>query len=95
MPGLWKHVSRPIWFNLCIDNFSVKYIGVKNLEHLFSALLTETYKIAEDWAGNLYCGINLKWNYGKRWVDIVMPIYAVKNPTRYIHPPALKPQHCL
>jgi hypothetical protein len=48
-----------------------------------------------DWAGNLYCGINLEWNCIKQWVDIAMPIYAIKNLTRYNHPPPLKPQHCL
>jgi len=30
-PGLWKHVSRPIWFNLCVDDFRIKYIGRKHL----------------------------------------------------------------
>jgi hypothetical protein len=94
MPGLWKHVSQSIWFNLCIDDFGVKYIGNENLNHLFSVLCTETYKIVEDWTGNLYCGINLEWNYGKRWVDIAMPIYVIKYLTRYNHPPPLKPQHC-
>jgi hypothetical protein len=58
MPSLWKHVSRSIWFNLCIDNFGVKYISSKY--HLFSVLRTEKYEIVEDWAGNLYCGINLE-----------------------------------
>ncbi len=48
MPSLWKHVSRPIWFNLRIDNFGVKYISNENLKHLFSALRTETYKIVKD-----------------------------------------------
>jgi hypothetical protein len=64
----------------------VKYIGDKNFKHLFSALHTDTCTIVEDWAGNLYCGINLKWNNGKRWVDIAMPVYAIKNLTRYNHP---------
>jgi hypothetical protein len=41
----------------------------------------------------IYCGINLEWNYDARWVDIVMPVYAIKNLTRYNHPPPLKPQH--
>jgi hypothetical protein len=91
-PGLWKHVSRPIWFNLCVDNFGVKYTGNKNLKHLFSVLCTEMHKIVEDWAGNLYCDINLEWNY-KHWVDIAMPVYAIKNLTRYNYPPPLKPQH--
>ncbi len=63
MPGLWKHVSRPAWFNLCVDDFGIKYIGIKNLQHLYDALRTETYKIVEDYEGKLDCGISLKWNY--------------------------------
>jgi hypothetical protein len=64
-PGLWKHAAWPIWFNLCVDDFGVKYIGDKYLKHLFAAPWTETYKIVEDWKGNLYCGISLTWNYNK------------------------------
>jgi hypothetical protein len=48
----------------------------------------------EDWTEDLYCGINLEWNYAKQWVDITMPTYAIKNLTRYNHPTPLKPQHC-
>ncbi len=84
-PGLWKHISRPVWFNLCVDDFGITYIGNENLKHLFQALRTETYEIVEDWAGELYCGITLDWNYAARWVDIAMP---------YNQPPPLKPQHC-
>jgi hypothetical protein len=93
-PGLWKHISRPIWFNLCIDDFGFKYIGDENLNHLFAALRTETYEIVDNWVGDLFCGINLEWNYVKGLVDIAMPLYAIKNLTRYNHPPPLKPQHC-
>ncbi len=92
--GLWKHVLCPIWFNLCVDNFGVKYIGDENLNHLFAALHTGTYEIVEDWAGDLYGGINLGWNYVKHWVDIAMPVYAIKNLTRHNHSPPLNPQHC-
>jgi hypothetical protein len=42
MPDLWKHVSEIIWFNLCVDDFGVKYIGNENSKHLFAALCTET-----------------------------------------------------
>ncbi len=28
-PGLWKHVSRPVWFNLCVDDFGIKYIETR------------------------------------------------------------------
>ena len=33
-PGLWNHTSRPVWFNLAVDEFGIKYIGDKNLQHL-------------------------------------------------------------
>jgi hypothetical protein len=79
-PGLWKHISCPVWFNLCVDNFGVKYISDENLKHLFQALCTETYEIVKDWVGDLYCGIKLKWNYAAKWVDIAMPVYAIKTP---------------
>ncbi len=41
-PGLRKHISHPVWFNLCIDDFGVKYIGEDNLKYLFASLRTET-----------------------------------------------------
>ena len=93
-PGLWKHTSRPIWFNLCVDDFGVKYIGDDNLKHLFAALRKETYEIVEDWSGDLYCGISLDWNYDKRYVDISMAKYVGKQLLRYDHPHPEKPQHC-
>jgi hypothetical protein len=62
-PGLWKHESHQIWFNLAVDNLGIKYIGKDNLQHLYNALWKEAYDIAKDRAGKLYCGINLKWNY--------------------------------
>jgi hypothetical protein len=59
-PGLWKHVTCPVWFNLCVDDFGIKYIGREHLQHLYDALQKETYKIIEDLEGDLYCGIALK-----------------------------------
>jgi hypothetical protein len=74
-----------------MDTFGIKYIGDKHLEHLFAAVLTETYKIVEDWKGNLYCGISLTWNYDKQYVDIAMPAYVAKQLLRYEHPHPTKP----
>jgi hypothetical protein len=51
----------------------IKYIGQEYLQHLYDALQKETYEIVEDWAGDLYCGITLKWNYKKHHVDLAMP----------------------
>jgi hypothetical protein len=93
-PGLWKHDSRPVWFNLAVDDFGIKYIGDNNLQHLYDALRKETYEIVEDRVGDLYCGINLKWNYTKNYVDLDMSKYVMKQMTRYAHPAPLKPQHC-
>jgi hypothetical protein len=90
-PGLWKHISRPIWFNLCVNDFGVKYIGEDNLKHLFASLQTETYDIVEDWKGNLYCGITLDWNYAQRYMDIDMSKYVQQQLVRYAHPTPAKP----
>jgi hypothetical protein len=93
-PGLWKHVSRPVWFNLCVDDFGIKYIGREHLQHLYDALRMETYDIVEDLEGDLYCGIALKWNYAKHHVDLAMVKYVMKQMTKYGHVAPLKPQHC-
>jgi hypothetical protein len=93
-PGLWKHVTRLVWFNLCVDNLGIKYIGCKHLQHLYDALRKETYEIVEDWTSNLYCRITLKWNYKKHHVDLAMPAYVKKHLTKYSQVAPLKPQHC-
>jgi hypothetical protein len=93
-PGLWKHVTCPLWFNLCVEIFGIKFIGRDHLQHLYDALQKETYEIVEDWTGNLYCGITLKWNYKKHHVDLAMPAYVMKQLTKYSHIAPLKPQHC-
>jgi hypothetical protein len=37
-PGLWKHVTCLVWFNLCVDNFGIEHIGREYLQHLYDAL---------------------------------------------------------
>jgi hypothetical protein len=93
-PGLWKHDSHPVWFNLAVDDFGIKYTGEDNLQHLYDALQKETYEIVEDRSGDLYCGINLKRNYNKHYVNLNMSKYVMKQMTCYGHPAPLKPQHC-
>jgi hypothetical protein len=94
-PGLWKHDSRSIWFNLAVNDFGIKYIGEDNLQHRYNALSKETYEIVEAYIGNLYCGINLKWNYEKQYVNLSMPKYVMKQlTTQYTHIAPLKPQLC-
>jgi hypothetical protein len=33
-PGLWRHYFCLISFTLCLDNFGIKYVGRKHIEHL-------------------------------------------------------------
>ena len=93
-PGLFSHKSCSIWFNLAVDAFGIKFIGKDTLQHLYDSLQTETYDITEDRTGDLYCGIDLMWNYTKRYVDLSMPKYVMKQLTRYAHPAPLKLQNC-
>jgi hypothetical protein len=93
--GLCTHFTHLAWFNLCVDDFGIKYIRREQLQHLYDAIQKDTYKIGEDWTGNLYCGITLKWNYKKHHVDLAMPAYVMKQLTKYSHVAPLKPQHCL
>jgi hypothetical protein len=76
-----------------MNNFGIKCVSDKQLNHLFAALMTETYKTIDDWKGNLYCGITLAWNYNKRYVHIAMPAYIAKQLFRYEHPYPTKLQH--
>ncbi len=77
-----------------MDNFGIKYIRHKHLQHLYNVLCKETYEIVEDWTDDLYCGITLEWDYEKHHVDLAMPAYVKKQLTKYSHVALLKPQHC-
>ena len=37
-PGFWTHDWRPICFSLCVDDFSIKYVGTQHVEHLMTVL---------------------------------------------------------
>jgi hypothetical protein len=92
-PGLWKHVCRPVWFTLVVDDFGVKYVGKENADHLMRAL-RKNYEVEEDWSGGLYCGINLEWNYDQGYVDSDMYKYTMKNLKKYNHEKPRKPTDC-
>ena len=68
-PGLFTHKTRPIWFTLVVDDFGVKYVGEQHAEYLMG-ILKQHYDIEDNWKGELYCGITLKWNYAEGYVDI-------------------------
>ena len=55
--GLWTHSWRPVTFNLCVDDFGVKYVGKQHVDHLMT-VLSSHYTIASDWTGSRYLGID-------------------------------------
>ncbi|KAL7479098.1 hypothetical protein ACHAW6_004846, partial [Cyclotella cf. meneghiniana] len=61
-PGLWKHISCHIKFTLTVDDFGIKYIGKEHANHLLAAL-QKNFILEMKWAGKLYCGITLDWDY--------------------------------
>jgi hypothetical protein len=91
-PGLWRHDTRPITFLLVVENFGIKYKGKEHTDHLINCL-KEKYKLTEDWAGDLYCGISLKWDYGAQKLNISMPGYVKKQLLKYEHI-MRRVQHC-
>jgi hypothetical protein len=91
-PGLWKHKWRPVIFSLVVDNFGIKYVGKHHAKHLIKAI-EEHYKFSKDWAGQLYCGITIKWDYNQRTVDLSMPGYIQAALHKYQHPQPKREQH--
>jgi hypothetical protein len=85
-PELWLHNTRPISFTLVVDDFTVKYVGKQNAEHLRNALL-KTYELTTDWSG-----ATLKWDYKNRTRDISMPGYVSNVLSKFQHDAPKHPQ---
>ena len=91
-PGLWRHKWRPLLFSLVVDDFGIKYEGREHAVHLINAI-EEHFEFSKDWAGTLYCGITIKWDYAKRTVDLSMPGYIHAALHKYQHPAPKRAQH--
>jgi hypothetical protein len=74
-PGLWQHNFCPISFTLYIDNFGIKYVGRKHIEHL-SGILNEHYKCSQDWSSARYLRMNINWDYINKNVHVSMLDYV-------------------
>ena len=91
-PGLYKHMWRPIIFSLVVDDFGIKCQGIEHARHLKKSL-EEWYEVSVDWAGKLFCGITLDWNYDMGHVDLSVPGYVERKLTKYQHQKPTHPQH--
>jgi hypothetical protein len=68
-------------------------VNKDDTDHLVASIRL-TYKLTEDWSGDLYCGIKLEWDYVGRTVDISMPGYITKKLQEYKHIKAKTKQTC-
>jgi hypothetical protein len=71
-PGLLHHKTRPIPFTLVVHD--VKYVHKDNVDHLVTSIRKD-YLLTKTWTGDLYCGIQLGWDYSNQMVDISKPGY--------------------
>ncbi len=92
-PGLWYHKSQPISFTLIVNDFGIKCVKKKDVDHLVASIKS-TYKLTKDWTGNLYCSIALDWDYVNRTFDISMPGYIKKKLQEYNHVRSKRIQTC-
>eukprot|EP00957_Ditylum_brightwellii_P202037 15328311-Ditylum_brightwellii.AAC.1 len=37
-PGIWQHTHLPVTFELCVDDFGVKYMKYNHAQHLLDSL---------------------------------------------------------
>ncbi len=91
--SLWKHSTHSIAFTLVVNDFEVKYVGKEHADHLIQCIKKD-YELTKDWMGDLYCGIQLDWDYNAQTLDILMPGYIKKVLQKYKHCIPSKPQHC-
>ena len=69
---LWKHENKEKHFSLVVDNFLVQYSSEEEAENFLHAL-RQKFTITIDKEAKKYIGINLKWGYIKRTVELSMP----------------------
>jgi hypothetical protein len=91
-PGLWRHRWRPISFVLIVNDFGIKYVGLRHAEHLLHAL-QEHYTVTTDWTGSKFAGIDFKWDYAKQTCRLTMDGYIEELLLKYNHPRPLRKQH--
>jgi hypothetical protein len=92
IPGIWRHKWSPVLFSLVVDDFGVKYVGKQHVDHLIASI-EEHYTFSKDWAGQLYCGITLNWNYTKRTIELSMMGYVASALHKFQHPTPKCAQH--
>ena len=77
VPGFWKHKTRPLQFELVVDDFGIKYLKQADLDHLIASL-EKYYDVTVDLEGKEYVKIELDWDYENKQVHLSMAPYLQK-----------------
>ena len=93
-PSLWRHYTSDLVFSLFVDDFGIKYTRKADTEHLLK-YLREDYEITEEWTGEKYLGLTLKWDYVNRNVSVSMPGYVKAALLKFQREATNKPQDAL
>ena len=70
-PSLWHHHTSDLVFSLVVNYFGIDYTRKADFDHLLKSLL-EDYDITENWTGEKYLGLTLKWDYVNRKLSVSM-----------------------
>ena len=79
-----SNINLSYCFCLCVDDFGVKYFSKDDANHLIQTL-NNKYECTIDWEGKKICGLQLQWNYRKKFVDVSLPEYVQKSLQRLQH----------
>ena len=60
-PSLWHNHMNELLFSLVVNYFGIKCTCKEDADHILK-FLQEDYKITEDWTGDKYLGLTLKWD---------------------------------
>jgi hypothetical protein len=97
-PGLWHHKWCPVQFCLIVDNFGIKYVGLKHFNHLLD-LLKKYHGVQVNMAGDKLASMDINWDFAGKRCCINMPGYIDNLLLKFKHPcphkPCLSPHKCL
>ena len=77
-----------------MDDFGIKYTNKEDADHLMS-VLKQDYKVKEDWEGERYIGLHMRWDYQGRKVHVAMPEYVQKALNEFQHEMKKRKQYSL
>ena len=75
-----------------VDDFGAEYVGEHHTLHL-NTVLEEHYEVTENWKGDLYSGVNIKWDYIKHTCRLTMDDCISNLRVKFDHPQPVNPQH--